>query len=59
MQNAGGNPAISLPLATDSEGLPMGMQLSADIGEESTLLGLALELEQAHPWATLANTGAH
>ena len=55
--NAGGGPAISLPLATDATGLPMGMHFSANMGQEATLLALALELEQAHPWPTLAEDG--
>lgn len=53
--NAGGGPAISLPLAADADGVPMGMHFSADLGQEATLLALALELEQAHPWPTLAD----
>lgn len=54
IHNAGGGPAISLPLATDGDGLPMGMHFAANVGEEAMLLGLALQLEQAHPWSTLA-----
>ena len=53
--NAGGGPAISLPLAIDHEGIPMGMHFSANMGQEATLLALALELEQAHPWPSLAD----
>jgi amidase len=56
--NAGGGPAISLPLATDAGGLPMGIQFAADIGQEATLLALAIELEDAHPWPTLASAPA-
>jgi len=52
-QNATGDPAISLPLATTSSGLPQGMMLSAGAGREATLLGLAYELEEAHPWARI------
>lgn len=54
IHNAGGGTAISLPLATDADGLPMGMQFAADVGQEAMLLALALELEEAHPWPTLA-----
>lgn len=50
LQNATGEPAISLPLATTSEGLPQGMMLGAGAGREARLLELALELEQAAPW---------
>ena len=50
LQNATGEPAISLPLATTSEGLPQGMMLGAGAGREARLLELALELEEASPW---------
>lgn len=50
LQNATGEPSLSLPLATDSDGLPLGMCLSAPRGYEDRLLGLALALEQAAPW---------
>lgn len=48
--NATGEPAISLPLATTSTGLPQGMMFSAGPGREARLLELAYELEQAAPW---------
>lgn len=53
LQNATGDPAISLPLATDSRGLPLGMQLGAPLGQERRLLELAFELEEARPFARL------
>jgi amidase len=49
-QNATGEPAVSLPLGIDADGLPLGMMFSAGTGREATLLELAYELEQAHPW---------
>ena len=52
-QNASGDPAVSLPLATDEKGLPLGMMLAAGAGREATLLELAWELEQAAPWARI------
>ncbi|WP_148611329.1 amidase [Nocardioides rubriscoriae] len=52
-QNATGDPAISLPLATSAEGLPVGMMLGAGAGHESVLLELAYELEEARPFAVL------
>ena len=52
-QNISGAPAISLPLATSSDGLPIGVQLAAAFGNDGVLLALALELEQARPWSIL------
>lgn len=49
-QNATGDPAISLPLATTASGMPQGMMLAAGAGRESTLLELAYELEEAAAW---------
>lgn len=51
LHNLTGSPAISLPLATTREGLPIGVQLAAGLCEESTLIGLAAQLEVALPWA--------
>ncbi|GAA1816928.1 amidase [Nocardioides marinus] len=53
-QNATGAPAVSLPLATTPDGLPLGMMLAAAPGREALLLELSYELEQAHPFPTLA-----
>ena len=48
--NQTGQPAISLPLHMSPDGLPIGVQLSAQYGDEATLLRLAAQLEQAAPW---------
>ncbi len=56
LQNATGDPAISLPLATTAAGMPQGMMFAADAGREATLLELAYELEEAHPWARIAES---
>ncbi len=55
--NVTGQPAISLPLwwTTGSSGdapagLPVGVQLGARFGDEATLIRVATQLEQAHPW---------
>ena len=53
LQNATGDPAISLPLTTTAAGLPHGMMLGAGIGREGTLLELAYELEEASPWTRI------
>ena len=50
VQNVTGSPAISLPLARSRAGLPIGVQVSAPLGEDRRLLSLAYELEQAMPW---------
>ncbi len=47
VQNATGAPAISLPMAKCSNGLPIGAMFAAKIGCEKTLLELAFELEAA------------
>jgi Asp-tRNA(Asn)/Glu-tRNA(Gln) amidotransferase A subunit family amidase len=48
--NITGQPAISLPLAWNSEGLPIGVMFGARYGDEATLYQLAGQLEQAEPW---------
>jgi amidase len=53
LQNATGEPAISLPLAESAAGLPIGMMFVAPIGQEAQLLELAYELEDARPWARI------
>ena len=47
--NECGYPAISVPAATDSNGVPIGAQLSAAWCREDLLLQVAAQLEQAHP----------
>lgn len=51
IQNATGNPAISLPLYQGDDGLPTGVQLVAGPAREGALLALAAQLEEALPWA--------
>ncbi|MFI6481620.1 amidase [Nonomuraea sp. NPDC050663] len=48
--NMSGWPAITVPFATHSSGMPLGIQLVAPPGGEPHLLGLAAQLETARPW---------
>ena len=50
--NMSGQPAISLPLYRNAEGLPIGIQLAAAYGREDVLIRLAAQLESAHPWSS-------
>jgi amidase len=49
-QNATGDPAISLPMGADAQGMPVGIQLATSHGHEARLLELAYELEEAQPF---------
>jgi len=49
--NVTGQPAISLPLHRDRDGLPLGVQLVAAYGREDMLLRVAAQLEEAVGWA--------
>jgi amidase len=48
--NVTGQPAVSLPLAQSSTGLPIGVQLAAPLGEDATLLSMAGWFERELPW---------
>jgi len=50
IQNATGQPSISLPLHWTLDGLPVGLMFTGRFGDEATLLRLAAQLEQARPW---------
>lgn len=49
--NAAGLPAISVPVDPSPQGLPIGMQLVGAFGDDLTVLQLARQFEEAHPWA--------
>ena len=49
--NVTGLPAISLPLHSTDEQLPVGVQLVAGPWQEGLLIALAAQLESALPWA--------
>ena len=49
--NVTGQPAISLPLCWNEANIPIGIQLMGRYAEEATLLRVAAQLENAHPWA--------
>ena len=48
--NATGQPAMSVPLHWNADGLPIGMHFVGRYGDEATLYRLAGQLEQASGW---------
>jgi amidase len=54
MWNVSGQPAISVPAAQTSGGLPIGAQLVAAWAREDLLLQTAALIEQAQPWPLVA-----
>jgi amidase len=49
--NLTGQPAMSVPLGWSDNGLPIGVQFVAAMGDEATLFRLAGQLESEAPWA--------
>ncbi|WP_040808401.1 amidase [Nocardia concava] len=50
--NITGNPAMSVPLWWNSDGLPIGVHFLGRYADEATLFRLAAQLESARPWST-------
>jgi amidase len=48
--NITGNPAMSVPLFWNEDGLPIGVHFLGRFGDEATLIRLAAQLEAARPW---------
>jgi amidase len=49
--NITGQPAMSVPLYWNTEGLPIGAHFVGRFGDETTLFRLASQLESERPWA--------
>jgi len=48
--NMTGQPAASVPLGWNRQGLPIGVQFVGRYGDEATLLRLSSQLESSQPW---------
>jgi amidase len=48
--NLSGQPALSLPVAWSTTGLPIGVQLAGRRNDDCTLLRVAAQVEASQPW---------
>ncbi len=48
--NLTGQPAVSLPAAVSSAGLPIGVQLAGRLGADAQVVDVARQVEAAQPW---------
>ena len=48
--NLTGQPAVTVPIGVDGDGLPTAVQLIGRVGAEDVLYSLAGQLERAAPW---------
>ncbi|TIL34707.1 amidase [Mesorhizobium sp.] len=49
--NVTGQPSVSLPTAQSASGLPIGIQIVGRFGDETTLVHIARDLEEARAWS--------
>ena len=52
--NISGHPSFSLPCGLDSDGLPIGLQITGRRHEDHVLFQLAAVFEQIRPWPKIA-----
>jgi amidase len=50
LYNVSGQPAVTLPLYWNADGLPIGVMLAGRMGDEATLISLSAQVEAARPW---------